>query len=201
MLIMVKIAVLSCAGVPAAAKPARKRGAKKAAAPDGQPSSSETSCDDVAVTGSQTVKKVVKSRRKFKNELTTRLVAAARAALAAPETGQLPWPTAASFPPACDCAMQTVQSYISGHDELGTCRAGLCRVVYCGHLCLHVHVCTHTAYVQCIQLYVSMFSHCAMPTGNSDAITYKVMGCCQQRWCLCIRPETVHPQCHIGKSR
>ena len=72
----------------AKAKPARKRVPKKAAAPGGQPSSSETSCDEVHVTGSQTVKKVVKSRRKFKNELTTRLIAAARAALAAPETGQ-----------------------------------------------------------------------------------------------------------------
>lgn len=66
----------------------RKRAPKKAAAPGGQPSSSETSCDEVQVTGSESVKKVVKSRRKFKNELTTRLVAAARAALAAPETGQ-----------------------------------------------------------------------------------------------------------------
>ena len=56
---------------------------------EAQPSSSETSCDDIAVTGNESVKKVVKSRRKFKNELTTRLIAAARAALAAPETGHL----------------------------------------------------------------------------------------------------------------
>lgn len=87
---MVKFVVLLRTGAPAAAKPARKRGPRKVAAPDGQPSSSETSCDDIAVTGSESVKRVVKSRRKFKNELTTRLVAAARAALAAPETGQLP---------------------------------------------------------------------------------------------------------------
>lgn len=73
------VVALLCAGVPAAAP----------ASPAGQPSSSETSCDDVAVTGNESVKKVVKSRRKFKNELTTRLVAAARAALAAPETGHL----------------------------------------------------------------------------------------------------------------
>ena len=86
---MVAFVALFCTGAPAAAKPARKRGPRKAAAPDGQPSSSETSCDDIAMTGSQAVKRVVKSRRKFKNELTTRLVAAARAALAAPETGQL----------------------------------------------------------------------------------------------------------------
>ena len=78
--------VLQRTGAPAAAEPATR----KAAEPDGQSSSSETSCDDIAVTGSQEVKKVVKSRRKFRNELTTRLIAAARAALAAPETGQLP---------------------------------------------------------------------------------------------------------------
>lgn len=83
---MAMVTALIRTGVPAAAKPARKTGP---ATPDGQTSSSETSCNDVAVTGSQTVKRVVKSRRKFKNELTTRLVAAARAALAAPETGQL----------------------------------------------------------------------------------------------------------------
>ena len=80
--------LLVCTGAVARAKPVRKRAPKKAAAPGGQPSSSETSCDEVQVTGSESVKKVVKSRRKFKNELTTRLVAAARAALAAPETGQ-----------------------------------------------------------------------------------------------------------------
>ena len=79
---------MSCKIAPAAASP---REPMKADAPNEQPSSSETSCDEIAVTGSQEVKKVVKyRRRKFKNELTTRLVAAARAALAAPETGQLP---------------------------------------------------------------------------------------------------------------
>ncbi len=51
---------------------------------------SDTSCEEVNVAGSESVKKVPKSRKKFKNELTIRLIAAAKAALAAPETGVQP---------------------------------------------------------------------------------------------------------------
>ena len=100
--------LILCPGSAAEAKPkpARKSMSQEATAPpDGQPSSSETSCDDIAVTGSQSVQRVVKSRRKFKNELTTRLVAAARAALAAPETGQLLFQPAASVLAAASLTM------------------------------------------------------------------------------------------------
>ena len=48
---------------------------------------SDTSCEQVTVAGSDSVKKVPKSRKKFNNALTIRLIAAAKAALAAPETG------------------------------------------------------------------------------------------------------------------
>ncbi len=51
---------------------------------------SDTSCEEINVAGSESVKKVPKSRKKFKNELTIRLIAAAKAALAAPETGVQP---------------------------------------------------------------------------------------------------------------
>ena len=68
-------------------KPARSR--KKAAAVKEEPSMSETSEEEVQVTGQDSVKKVAKPRRrKFDNELTVRLLAAAKAALAAPETGE-----------------------------------------------------------------------------------------------------------------
>lgn len=69
-------------------KPAR---ARKKATPKvkEEPSMSETSEEEVQVEGQASVKKVAKPRRrKFDNELTVRLLAAARAALAAPETGQ-----------------------------------------------------------------------------------------------------------------
>ena len=69
------------------AKLPRKRAAKKAAPPVDNGSMSDTSCEEVTVTGSDSVKKVPKSRKKFKNELTIRLMAAAKAALAAPEAG------------------------------------------------------------------------------------------------------------------
>lgn len=79
-------------GAPAKAKPPRKRAPKKVAPPagDAQGSMSDTSCEEVNVAGSESVKKVPKSRKKFKNELTIRLVAAAKAALAAPETVVVP---------------------------------------------------------------------------------------------------------------
>ena len=50
---------------------------------------SDTSVEEVQVVGQASVKKVPKpyKRRKFDNELTIRLLAAAKAALAAPETG------------------------------------------------------------------------------------------------------------------
>ncbi len=86
----------SCAcfdsGAPAKAKAPRKRAPKKAVPPDGdaQGSMSDTSCEQITVAGSDSVKKVPKSRKKFKNELTIRLIAAAKAALAAPETGVQP---------------------------------------------------------------------------------------------------------------
>ena len=51
---------------------------------------SDTSCEEINVAGSESVKKVPKSRKKFKNELTIRLIAAAKAGLAAPETGVQP---------------------------------------------------------------------------------------------------------------
>ena len=88
--------IFSCAcsalGAPAKAKPPRKRAPKKVAPPDGdaQGSMSDTSCEEINVAGSESVKKVPKSRKKFKNELTIRLIAAAKAALAAPETGVQP---------------------------------------------------------------------------------------------------------------
>ena len=67
-------------------KPARAR--KKAAVKE-EPSLSDASFEQVRVTGQDSVKKVAKPRRrKFDNELTVRLLAAAKAALAAPETGR-----------------------------------------------------------------------------------------------------------------
>jgi len=88
--------IFSCtcsdSGAPARAKAPRKRAPKKVAPPDGdaQGSMSDTSCEEINVAGSESVKKVPKSRKKFKNELTIRLIAAAKAALAAPETGVQP---------------------------------------------------------------------------------------------------------------
>ena len=55
---------------------------------------SDTSCEEINVAGSESVKKLPKSRKKFKNELTIRLIAAAKAALAAPETGVQPYAVA-----------------------------------------------------------------------------------------------------------
>ena len=83
------IHVTWCADVTGKAKAPRKRAPKKAPAPDDQPSTSETSCEQIKVEGQEMVQKVKKSRKKFNNELTIRLVAAAKAALAAPETGEL----------------------------------------------------------------------------------------------------------------
>ena len=51
---------------------------------------SDTSCEEINVAGSESVRKVPKSRKKFKNKLTIRLIAAAKAGLAAPETGVQP---------------------------------------------------------------------------------------------------------------
>ena len=71
-------------------KPARSRKKAAPAAVKEEPSMSETSEEEVQVTGQDSVKKVAKPRRrKFDNELTVRLLAAAKAALAAPETGEL----------------------------------------------------------------------------------------------------------------
>lgn len=71
-------------------KPARSRKKAAPAAVKEEPSMSETSEEEVHVKGQDSVKKVAKPRRrKFDNELTVRLLAAAKAALAAPETGEL----------------------------------------------------------------------------------------------------------------
>ena len=70
-------------------KPAKARKKATPAVKD-EPSMSDSSVEAVEVVGQASVKYVKKpyKRRKFDNELTTRLLAAAKAALAAPETGQ-----------------------------------------------------------------------------------------------------------------
>lgn len=100
------------------AKLPRKRAAKKAAPPVANGSMSDTSCEEVTVTGSDSVKKVPKSRKKFKNELTIRLLAAAKAALAAPEIGlhlTLPLQLYCLANAVCTCVVRYMQRRTASH--------------------------------------------------------------------------------------
>ena len=110
-------------------KPAR---ARKKAAVKKEPSLSDASFEQVRVTGQDSVKKVAKPRRrKFDNELTVRLLAAAKAALAAPETGR--------------CCLQIVSA--SGH-FMHKCHRARCCLQIVSALVHFMHKCHVTQQVQ-----------------------------------------------------